>query len=139
MHKNRSLWQSFRCGFRGMRQTARGRIMRFLFLVFGISMGLGILRGMVLSPLKLLGFVLLIVVVSFLLADECLNTGVEELCDLVEPNHSEQVALIKNCFPAAGLYRGIGAVVGGLYVLIFNPGWETPMEALRMLLSGKLP
>ena len=120
--KNGSIVSSFRCGWQGMKHSFRGHIMQFLFLVFGCSSLLGVLRSMFFGPLHAFGWVLLIVVMCFLWAEECVNTGVEELCDLVHPEFSDRVMRIKNCFPAAGIYRGIGAVIGGLYILIYNPG-----------------
>ncbi|MBI2551801.1 diacylglycerol kinase [Candidatus Uhrbacteria bacterium] len=126
-------------GIHGLRDVSSGRMMKFLVRAFPVSALLGIGRSMIWGALHIEAWIALWTVVCFMWAFECLNTAVEELCNLVAPGHSEAVRRIKDLGPAAGICLGIGAVVGGLYVLTFNPGQYTPLEAWQILVSGRLP
>lgn len=59
----------------------------------------------------------LIFTVSFaVLGLEILNTCVEKICDIVQPEFDERIKIIKDCAAGAVFLMSIGAVIVGIFV-----------------------
>ena len=67
------------------------------------------------SVTEWLGIILSIVLV---LATELLNTSLEAMCDLVEPNRHPQIKKIKDLAAGAVLISALGAFIVGLIIFI---------------------
>lgn len=69
--------------------------------------------------ISLFDWIALAIVIGLVFISELLNTALEELCNLVEPNHNPKIAIIKDFAAAAVLIASILAVIIG--VLVFVP------------------
>jgi diacylglycerol kinase len=62
-------------------------------------------------------FVIVAIVVVFV--TEILNSAIENLVDMVQPNHSKQAGIIKDMAAGAVLFSSVGALITG--ILIYLP------------------
>ncbi len=67
----------------------------------------------------LIELVILVLTISFVITTEIINTAIEELVNILSPEHRVEAALAKNVAAAAVLIAVIGSVILGL--LIFAP------------------
>lgn len=64
-------------------------------------------------------WIIIVVISSAILGAEAMNTGLEELGDVLHPEHHPRIRLAKHCAAAGVLILSIAAVVIG--VIIFAP------------------
>lgn len=64
-------------------------------------------------------WLLIFFVVVLVLSTELLNSGIEKLCDFVEPNHDERIGIIKDLAAGGVLMASVLAVI--MAVVIFGP------------------
>ena len=93
------------------------RTQRNLWIHFFI--GLAVLALAVWLKVSLVELAILVVTIFGVIATEMLNTSVEELVNILSPEHRVAAALAKNVAAAAVLLASVGAIVVGL--LIFLP------------------
>ena len=60
----------------------------------------------------------MVVAIVLVFAAELFNTAIEKLCDVVHPDYSEKIKVIKDLAAGAVLVCAVGAVVIGLFVFI---------------------
>lgn len=58
----------------------------------------------------------ILLVCGFVLVAEVLNTGIEKLCDFVEPNHHSKIGIIKDISAGAVLLSTVFAVIIGGFI-----------------------
>ncbi len=59
-----------------------------------------------------------ILCIAFVITTELLNTTIEKLADIIEPNQNKQIGLVKDMAAGAVLFAAIGAAVIGFIVFI---------------------
>ncbi len=94
LHKNKNLLEAATTALHGLKVLAREKAFwrEFgLFFIAVVALGL--------KP-SALGFMLVLVSV-FMIAVEALNTAIEGLCDLVQPNRDQRIKDIKDVAAAA--------------------------------------
>lgn len=64
-------------------------------------------------------FVIVLICIAMVIAFEIINSAIEKLCDIVEPNRSEKIKIIKDMSAAAVLIVAIASFVIG--IIIFFP------------------
>lgn len=64
-----------------------------------------------------LDWILILIVSSIVFGLEALNTAIEKLCDLVDPNFNTKIKTIKDISAAAVLIASIMAAVSGVILL----------------------
>ena len=56
--------------------------------------------------------------IAIVLSAEMLNTAIEKLCDLVQPEVHPQIKIIKDLAAAAVLWLSIGSAIAGLVIFL---------------------
>lgn len=110
----RSLWNSFRCAFRGIfRAAVRERNMRIhitcAFYAFLLA---------ALFPVSRMQFGLLCLTVAFVMACEIFNTALERLCDSLDPGYNRNIRLVKDLSSGAVLVSAFGAAAVGAVLFL---------------------
>ncbi|MBX2816835.1 MAG: diacylglycerol kinase family protein [Saprospiraceae bacterium] len=115
----KKIWQresnSFRCAWRGVRLFFKGEIharVHFLILFFVLLLAY-------FFDCSTMEYIALISLSAIVLCAEALNSAIERLCDVVQPELDERIRDIKDIAAGAVLISAIGALVAGL--LIFGP------------------
>lgn len=106
--------KSFKCAGAGARhafQTQRNLWIHFFVALFVLAFALWV-------GVNWLEFLVLVVVVFNVIAAEMFNTAMEELINILSPQHRSEAALAKNIAAAAVLVLAIGAVMVGLMVFL---------------------
>ena len=112
MIKIKKLKKSFKYAFQGVKvafreeQTFRIHIAIAIIVVF----------FMFVLPVHSIGRAVLILTIVFALGLELLNSQIERVLDVIQPNHSPKVKAIKDLSAAAVLIADIGAVLVGLFI-----------------------
>jgi len=88
-------------------------------LWFHLFIGLAVIVFAVWLGVSLLELCILVLTVFFVIVVEIVNTAIEELVNILSPEHRAAAALAKNVAAAAVLLTAVGAVVVGC--LIFLP------------------
>lgn len=111
----RKFLKSFLYAFRGIREVF------FQEQNFKVHCLMGLLALLLGWLLKISGveWCFLLVVIALVLAAEMLNTALEQLCNLTQPNPDETVRIIKDISAGMVLVCAIGAL--GVGVVIFLP------------------
>lgn len=60
----------------------------------------------------------LIVVIALVLASEMLNTAIENLCDVAEPNQNETIRIVKDISAGMVLVCALGALAVGIVIFL---------------------
>lgn len=60
----------------------------------------------------------LAVVISLVLASEMLNTAIENLCDVAEPNQNETIRIVKDISAGMVLICALGALSVGIVIFL---------------------
>ena len=63
-------------------------------------------------------WLVLILILSAVLSAEAINTGIEEACDVLHPEHHPGAKLAKHCAAGGVLIFSIGAVIIGLIIFL---------------------
>lgn len=113
--KTRSFWRSLGQAFRGILYSWKTQ-KHFQFHIFAGSLVLAIAWW---CRLPWMEVVLLILTISSVLAAEVMNTAIELVVDLVEPNYHPVAGMAKDVAAGAVLVTVIQSVVIG--VIIFGP------------------
>ncbi|GAB1405111.1 diacylglycerol kinase family protein [Lentimicrobium sp.] len=109
------LFKGFKTAFRGVGIAIRSeRNLRLHFIImFGV-----IFCGFFLR-ISMFEWLIVITMFGLVISFELLNTAVEKLCDVIEPNKDERIRTIKDISAAAVLWSAIMAF--GVGLLIFLP------------------
>lgn len=114
MSKNNRFVNSFKDAFHGVKFVFRHernfRIQIFLAILTGI---IGYFAG-----LKAYEWILIILLASFVLILELINTAIEKFLDVMKPRMHHFVAVIKDIMAAAVLLASIGAAAIGLIIFV---------------------
>lgn len=68
--------------------------------------------------LSLAEMALLVLTIVVVVVTEMLNTAIEEMVNLVKPDHHPQAGLVKNIAAAAVLMAAVGSVIIGLIIFL---------------------
>lgn len=98
-------------GARHAFQTQRNLWIHFFVALFVLALALWV-------GVNWLEFLVLVVVVFNVIAVEMFNTAIEELTNILSPEHRKEAALAKNVAAGAVLVMAIGAVIIGLMVFL---------------------
>lgn len=93
--------------------------------VFGIFclIALLVIVLMFIFKVSLYEKIILILTITFIMTLELINSRIERILDIFQPNHDPKVKIIKDISAAAVLLAGLGAAIIGL--LIFWPYLRT--------------
>ncbi len=111
----RPLAHSFRDAFRGVLHTLGSQRNVRIHLAVGLAV---VALGLWLE-VSSLEWVVLVLTISLVVATEMLNTAIEDLADVVCPDHNPLIGAAKDVAAGAVLVTALGAVVVGL--LLFSP------------------
>jgi diacylglycerol kinase (ATP) len=92
------------------------RTQRNLWIHFFI--GLAVLAFAIWLRVSLTELAILVVIISGVIVTEMVNTAIEELVNILSPEHRQEAALVKNVAAAAVLLAAGGAVVVGAIIFI---------------------
>ena len=110
----RARLKSFGYAFRGLRLLFRTEHNAYLHLMAAaVAVGLGMV-----VKLDRYEWLWMVVAIVLVFAAELFNTAIEKLCDVVHPDYSEKIKVIKDLAAGAVLVCAVGAVVIGLFVFI---------------------
>lgn len=110
----RKLKTSFRNAWQGLEVAFREeQSFRLQLVVAGLVIIL-----MFAFPLHYIERAILILVISSVLGLELLNSQLERVLDLLQPNHDPKIKAIKDLSAAAVLIATLGAVLVGLFIFI---------------------
>lgn len=89
--------------------------------VFGIFCAIGLVVTMLMFIFKIPLYekIVLILTVTFIMTLELINSRIERILDIFQPNHDPKVKIIKDISAAAVLLACLGAAIIG--ILIFWP------------------
>ncbi|WP_336514421.1 diacylglycerol kinase family protein [Pollutibacter soli] len=115
MQRSYNFFYAFRYAFNGLllffRKDTNGKI--------ELLLALGVIVAGFLLKISSMEWIVLLICISIVLATEMLNTAIEKLCDLVEPNLHPVINQVKDISAAAVLLASvISAIVG---IIIFLP------------------
>ncbi len=117
------LTQSFRAAFGGFFLLVRSeRNLKIHLFVFVLTC----LAGWLFS-IKRSEWLAILLVSGLVISMEIINSSIEKLCDLVEPNFNEKVKIIKDTAAAAVLVAAAIALLIGIYIFLpyFLTQWKT--------------
>ncbi|TAK88860.1 diacylglycerol kinase family protein [Patescibacteria group bacterium] len=107
--------RSLRTAFSGLVHVVRvERNARFHLVIAVLALLLAVALNVSNAELAAIFFAIIIVFVS-----EVVNTAIEKILDLIEPNHNQQVRIIKDIAAGAVLVAAVGAAAIG--VAVFGP------------------
>ncbi len=106
--------KSFKCAIKGIYYAFQEQTVRILGLIALIVVLISFLLN-----ITFIEKTIVILVITFVLSLELINSQVERTLDIVEPNFSQRVREIKDISAGAVLIASIGAFLVG--VLIFWP------------------
>lgn len=121
MHKLslRRFFNSFRFAFRGLRVIFEEEQSFLIQLLVAVV----VIFFMFYFDLPAIEKVVLIIVINLILILEIINTAIERVLDIIEPNFNPQVGKVKDLVSAIVLFASLGAVIVGL--IIFTPYFTT--------------
>lgn len=110
----RRFFLSFKHAFHGLLYAWRG--LSFRLIVFGVLL---VTVMMIVFPVTRKEMIVLVLVSSFVLVLEIVNTVFEHLVDMLHPRLHEYVRMIKDLMAGAVLLAALSAFI--VYWLIFSP------------------
>jgi diacylglycerol kinase len=100
-----NIWRSFVHACRGvLRVWKEEHMFRVLAIIFFVLSGCMYYFGF-----NYVDYSLVLFAFGVVLAAECMNTAVEDLCNKVEPNHNSAIGVIKDMMSAAVLFCCVGS------------------------------
>ena len=114
----RKLIKSFEYAGAGAKHALKTQ--RNLWIHF--ASGLAVLAAAVYCKVSLLEFAVLLLAIFGVMVTEMINTAIEELVNILSPQHRLEAALAKNVAAGAVLLAALGAIVIGM--VIFFPQLE---------------
>ncbi|MGE4554558.1 MAG: diacylglycerol kinase family protein [Candidatus Paceibacterota bacterium] len=111
----KKLINSFTHAFSGLRIAYFGQNFRLMIALVLIVFLLGIL-----FKISYEEWLILVLVIGFILTLEILNTFFEELLDILEPDYSKKIKVIKDLSSAAVLMMSLTAFILGIIIFLFK-------------------
>ena len=108
------LINSFKFAFQGLKSAFSGQSFRIMFFLAVLAMILMIVFGISLQEK-----IIVILLIALVLASELINSQIENISDILQPNHDPRIKAIKDMSVAAITLICLGALIIG--VLIFLP------------------
>lgn len=105
---HRSFWNSIR-GFFWMLKSERN----FQLEIFGLLINLFLI---VYLQLNLVDTALILIVSFAVLSMEIINTAIEKICDIIQPEYDERIKVIKDIAAAAVVLMAFAALSVGILV-----------------------
>lgn len=105
---------SFKYAFRGIAEGFKGQWnikIHFLFALAAIALSYYL-------ELRTSRFCIILLCCGAVISIELINTAIEKLCDLVEPNKNEKVRVIKDISAGAVLIVSIVSLIIGLIIFV---------------------
>lgn len=107
--------RSFKYAFNGIRVLLLHEHNARIHLVAGVvAVSLGYILNLTLRE-----WCLITMVIAGVLIAELINTAIEKLCDVVQPEYHEKIKVVKDVSAAAVLLAALTAVIVGM--MIFSP------------------
>ena len=106
--------KSFKYAFNGFRILIKEEHNSRVHLIVGVCV---IISGIYFT-ISALEWITLILVISFVLAMEIVNSSIENICDFISPDKHQLIKKIKDLAAAAVLISVISAVIIGLIIFI---------------------
>jgi diacylglycerol kinase (ATP) len=105
---------SFRYAFQGVADGLKAQVnFRIHLVCAAIAIALGAIVG-----LTRVEWCVILFCCGLVISLELLNTALEKLCDVVEPNKNEKIRIVKDLSAAAVLFAAITALIIGLIIFI---------------------
>jgi undecaprenol kinase/diacylglycerol kinase (ATP) len=109
---------SFRYAFQGVADGLKAQVnFRIHLVCAAVAIVLGAIVG-----LSRVEWCVILFCCGLVISLELLNTALEKLCDVVEPNKNEKIRVVKDMSAAAVLFAAITALVIGLIIFIPKTG-----------------
>jgi len=110
----KKLLKSFKYAFEGLKAAFREQIFRILCFI-----ALLVIILMIYLRVSFYEKIVLILVIVLVLTLELINSQIEKVLDILEPNYNHKIKVIKDMSAAAVLLASLGALIIG--ILIFWP------------------
>ena len=110
----KGVMQSFRHSFRGFRVLLRNEYNLYIQLIFAI---IAACCGFIFD-ISLLEWALQTTVIGLVIFSELINTAIEKIMDLVNPDYNERVRDIKDLSGGSVLFTVIIAIATGLFIYV---------------------
>jgi len=115
MKKNAKLHNSFKAAYAGLKETLIfEKSFRFMVIT-----ALIVMVAMIYFPTTRIEKMILLILIFTVLTLELINSTIERIMDLINPDHDERVRIIKDLMAAIVLLVSLGALAIGL--IIFWP------------------
>lgn len=114
MKQTQPLLKSFANAFTGMRSffvTERNGKIHIIITLLVLAAGL-------VFKISALEWILILLCIAIVIALEMLNSALEKLCDMVQPDYHYVIKIIKDVSAAAVLWTAIISVIIGLIIFI---------------------
>ena len=115
MNKIEKIVVAFGYAFNGIWEAFKSEINVKIHFIIAL---LVIVAGFILE-ISHLEWLAAIICISLVITTELLNTTLEKLADIIEPNQNKQIGLVKDMAAGAVLFSAIGA--GSVGLMIFVP------------------
>ena len=92
-------------------RTERNVQLHFLAVAFAVILGF----LLDISPLE---WLVILLFFGLVLSLELVNTAIEKLCDVVQPEKDNRIGVVKDTSAAAVLWSSIMALIGGIIIFI---------------------
>lgn len=109
-------FKSFKFAFKGVIEALKKEQNLKIFLV--VAVGVIILSWIL--KITRIEWAIIVYVVSFCLAIETINTALEQLLDMISPEHNGKAKIIKDIVAGAVLFSSIGALIIAFIIFIPN-------------------
>ena len=110
----KKLINSFKFAFQGLKSAFSGQSFRIVCFFAALAIILMIVLGLFLQE-KIIVILLIALVLSF----ELINSQIENILNILQPNHEQKIKIIKDMSAAAVLVVSLSALIIG--ILIFLP------------------
>ncbi len=105
---------SFRSAFKGLADLFAGEPNARIHLVITIM----VIAAALICNISVVEWLVLILTISLVFVAETVNTAVEKLADMVQPEMDERIRRIKDLTAAAVLISAVGAATVGLIIFL---------------------
>jgi len=105
---------SFRSAFKGLSDLFSEEPNARIHLVITIL----VIAAAIISKLSVVEWLVLVLTISLVFVAETINTAVEKLADMVQPEMDERIRKIKDLTAAAVLISAVGAATVGLIIFL---------------------
>ncbi len=111
----KKLKNSFSNAFNGIKIAYRQQNFRLMIALAILTLFFGVIL-----KLSYLEWLILILIIGLVLSLEILNTFFEELLDILEPNYSKKIKIIKDLSSAAVLMISLSAIILGILMFCWK-------------------